>query len=65
MEKIDLDQLGVDIRTEILNQITEGLIDQDDEKDGRERHERMSPPSLAICADRIILMTKRRPNKIV
>jgi hypothetical protein len=37
--KIYLDQSLVDIGMEIMDQITQGLIDQDDEYDGRERME--------------------------
>jgi hypothetical protein len=35
--KIDLHQSWVDIGMEMLDQITKGLIDQDDEENGRER----------------------------
>jgi hypothetical protein len=33
-EEIDADQLGIDVGTEILAQITEGLVDEDKVKDG-------------------------------
>jgi hypothetical protein len=33
-EKIDADQLGINVGTEILAQITEGLVDEDKVKDG-------------------------------
>jgi hypothetical protein len=33
--KIDPDQTGIDIRPEILNQISEGLVGEDDKENGR------------------------------
>jgi len=33
-EEIDADQLGIDVGAEILAQITEGLVDEDNIKDG-------------------------------
>jgi len=33
-EEIDADQLGIDVGMEILAQITEGLVDEDNIKDG-------------------------------
>jgi hypothetical protein len=33
-EEIDADQLGIDVGMEILGQITEGLVDEDNVKDG-------------------------------
>jgi hypothetical protein len=34
-EEVDLDQPRINIRLEILDQVTEGFIDEDNEKDGR------------------------------
>jgi hypothetical protein len=36
-KKIDPDQPWIDIRMEIMDQVAEGLINEDDEKDRRER----------------------------
>jgi hypothetical protein len=36
-EQIDPSQPGVNIGEEMLDQVAEGFIDEDDEKDGRER----------------------------
>jgi len=36
-EKIDPGQQRVNVREKMLDQVAEGLIDEDDEKDGRER----------------------------
>jgi hypothetical protein len=33
-EEIEADQLGINVRMEILAQITEGLVDKNNEKDG-------------------------------
>jgi hypothetical protein len=34
-EDVNLDQPGVNIRVEILDQITEGFVDKNNEEDGR------------------------------
>jgi hypothetical protein len=49
-EKIDLDQRGVDIGTEVLDQIPEKLIAQDDKQDGRKliKENPRSPHLLSI-----------------
>ena len=51
-ELIDLDQDGIDIRTDILDQVPEGLIDQDDKKDGRKIVDKGRDPAAGLSLRR-------------
>jgi hypothetical protein len=47
-EKIDLVQIGIDIRLEVLNQIPKGFIDGNNEKEGRKIMNKMEHVSRSF-----------------
>ena len=63
--KVDLNQNRIDIRTEILNQISKGLVDQGDEGNGGEVVQQPSDPSPSFSIRGYLQCPKKAEQQAV